>query len=72
MPDNVVLFELEHSKELMAICEARESCPTQAQYWFPLANIDRLSVFMKLAKITCISTLEHFTKLVTSRIVVKV
>lgn len=71
MPSQVTLFELDHSKELMAICDDRSQCPAEAHYWFPLSNVHRLEVFMKLAKISCITTLEHFTKLVASRIVVK-
>lgn len=71
MPNQVTLLELDHSKELMAICDSRDDCPPQSAYWFPLANLGRLEVFMKLAKINCISTLDHFTKLVASRIVVK-
>lgn len=68
---DIVHVKLDFIDAIMSVCDDVWDCHPQAKYWLPLANFDRLDVYLRLANITKINCVPHFTKLLASRIVVQ-
>ncbi len=62
-------IELEFNKKVMSVCESESQCHPEATYWLPVANLDRLFSYLRMSKLTQIHSIEHFTKVLTGRIV---
>lgn len=68
--DEPVHFKLDFVDAIMTVSDEPWQCHPKATYWLPTANLDRVDIYLRLAKVPKIVCMEHFTKLVASRIVV--
>lgn len=57
---------------IMTIGQHQSHCHPGAKYWLPIANIARLEVYLRLANIEKIESMQHFMKLLAARIIVQV
>lgn len=68
---DTVHVKLDFIDAIMTVSDEVWQSHPQASYWMPTANFDRLDVYLRLANISKINCIQHFTKLLASRIVVQ-
>lgn len=66
---DVVHLQLDFIDAILSVCDTEQQCHPEAKFWFPLANLLRLQVYLKLSKIEKIQCMRHFTLVVKNGIV---